>query len=347
MTLSTGTSAAPHGTPSPTLGRLAQEVLAQHGHDAARVADRLRQESGALLAQAPTAELELWLRAAEHVLLGHQDDAASLQALLDDLRRQAPAQRLAEPLLASALARQAAALCLAEQGVPAMPDGTVLEAVDQVRACYNAVLAWARRERWDTATALLDTACAAAQAAPGDLQARRALAALAHNVSADLQQSREPGDDESAALMLKAAHMAREHWALVGGWREVERAEWQLALCYATAGQGAPAQRHAAACLAACEAHVADGADDYEFCFAWQVTALAAIAARQRQTAQDARRQMADRAARLQGGQADYAAQCLAQIDEAYARLTSTVGHDLAGETLAAMLPDEDAPPAH
>jgi hypothetical protein len=54
--------------------------------------------------------------------------------------------------------------------------------------------------------------------------------------------------------MLEAAATARRAWARAGGWREVERADYRLALCHAAADQGAEAVAHARRCLAGVEA---------------------------------------------------------------------------------------------
>lgn len=333
------------------LQALSQSVMAGHGQDAAAAGLRLRTESAALLADADLPSLDTWLRCAEHVLLGHQDDATALDALLQQLQAQVPAERLQQPLLATALHRCRAALELAE-APGATPSGwPELGPADRVRAHYNAALAFSRRDAHRVTARLLDRARQEAAAAPEDLTAQRSLAAMAHNLSADLQQAFEPGDEDAAAAMVQAATLAREAWGVAGGWLEIERADWQLAMCCATTGQGAAARQHAAACLAACQAHAADGADDFEFCFAWQAVALAAIASRQREAAQAARHEMATYAARLSGGDADYARACLDEIDAAYGRLTASVDHDVAGETVASMAgPEADlgsvTPPA-
>jgi hypothetical protein len=113
--------------------------------------------------------------------------------------------------------------------------------------------------------------------------------------------------------MLEAAQQSHGHWSRCGGWLEVERADWQLAMCAAAAHDGPLALGHARAGLAACGAY---GADDYEFCFAWQALAMAALAAGESDLACEAREAMAYRLNLLpDAGDRAYGAKCLAQID--------------------------------
>jgi len=86
-----------------------------------------------------------------------------------------------------------------------------------------------------------------------------------------------------------------------------------VAMCAAAAGDGPRALGHARAGLAACGAN---RADDYEFCFAWQALALAALAAGDVALAREARDAMAERLSLLtDAGDQAYGADCLAQID--------------------------------
>ena len=122
-------------------------------------------------------------------------------------------------------------------------------------------------------------------------------------------------DLESALqLMVDAARRSRTAWAEVGGWLEIERADWHLAMCHAVAGQGPDALRHAQATLAACQAH---GADDFEFCFAWQAMAWAALSGQDLAQARLARDEMAARAGLIADPDfADYAQAELARLSE-------------------------------
>jgi hypothetical protein len=81
---------------------------------------------------------------------------------------------------------------------------------------------------------------------------------------------------ERVATMFAAAAIARRAWERAGTWVHVERAEYQLALCHAVAGDGEAARFHARACLAICESH---GADAVERFYAEEALARAELAA--------------------------------------------------------------------
>jgi hypothetical protein len=104
-----------------------------------------------------------------------------------------------------------------------------------------------------------------------DKAARRACAASANNVALDMRLGPR-GDAGRDALMLVAAELARRAWAAVGTWMQVERAEYQLALCHAALGRGDAALQQAARCLAVCDA---EGADAVERFFAHEALAHA------------------------------------------------------------------------
>lgn len=118
----------------------------------------------------------------------------------------------------------------------------------------------------------LDTAAVAALT--DDDPVHRALAVTCNNLAATLEEqaSRTTGERE---LMIRAAEAARRHWALAGGWLQVERAEHRLAHTWLKAGDPARARQHAQACLAI----VAEQGDvPLERFFGHEVLALAARA---------------------------------------------------------------------
>ena len=102
----------------------------------------------------------------------------------------------------------------------------------------------------------------------------RALAANSNNLAATLQElkSRPPAQ---RALMLQAAQLARRQWQRAGGWLEVERAEYRLALCWLAAGDATQALQHARQCEAVVRAQ---GEPPLELFFAAEAVALAARA---------------------------------------------------------------------
>jgi hypothetical protein len=112
---------------------------------------------------------------------------------------------------------------------------------------------------------------AAAAGLPDGDPAIRALAVTSNNLAATLEEASARSAAETET-MLDAAAAAREHWALAGGWLEVERAEYMLAKCHLAAGDATGALRHARECVAICERNDADA---FERFFAQGVTAQA------------------------------------------------------------------------
>lgn len=230
-----------------------------------------------LLALAPTlpddADGAEAVRLARHTLLAHLADTAALQHWLGllpagaqlDVQKERTAWALTA--LDSAAAQAASAAPFTHPAHPALADavawgllGDVAQALIQrgdVPAARRCLLALE-----DTAAAHADTA------------ARRAFAASAHNVALALRTGpREPARD---ALMIDMADLERRAWARAGGWMEVERADYHLALCHAVLGHGAQAVAHASACLQACEAHAADAVERF---FGHECAVHAALAA--------------------------------------------------------------------
>lgn len=290
-----------------TLAQLTDRAFAIHAQDAAGAAALFDQGLPAVLALADSGALESALRAIEHIGIGHLADAAWVRRTMALV---APQQARA-PSLAVSMARGEAALALLE-GLE--PDLALLPPAECVRAHANPALGRARQGDIDGARRLLDLATARAAEADTDPPVRRAIAALANNLASDIRDTLvSPANPAAVALMLEAATRSRAAWTEVGGWLEVERADWLLAMCHASAGQGHEALRHAQATLAACQVH---GGDDFEFCFAWQAMAFAALAAQERSAAQQARAAMAERAERLSdAGDQQYARDQLALID--------------------------------
>jgi hypothetical protein len=289
-----------------TLPDLAAGAMALHAEQPREAAGLLLRQAPGLLAQGDVdAEgLGRLMRSAEHVLIGHLDDVPGWlhwQVLCEAALRRLALWDGEQDRLAVQLALLA--------GEPAPLH--LLPLVQQVRAHGNVLLALTRRRAFDAAGQLLGAAQALAP--NSDPAAQAALAALANNLADDLRFYWRGPDDAAAGLMLDAARCARQAWANVGGWQEGERADWLLAMCAATVGQGALARRHAQACLSTCEA---EQADDYEHCFAWQAVALAALASGEPATARAARARMAERLGGVQDpADLAYARRCLAELD--------------------------------
>ncbi|MFT3820360.1 MAG: hypothetical protein QM750_22560 [Rubrivivax sp.] len=199
---------------------------------------------------------------AEHLWLAHRGNAAGLEALLPQVPAHAAlaAQRRRTQWVLDTLA-----------GRPAVPP----PAAARLRGLHSVVMVLLHRG--DVAEArrrlLADEADVLRRAAAGadaDTDALRGYAASAHNTSNDIRSL--PREAARDALMLDAAALAHRLWSATGAWLNIERADYQLALCHATLGQGGPALRHAQACLARCEA---EGADAMERFFAHEALARA------------------------------------------------------------------------
>jgi hypothetical protein len=262
----------------------------RHAEHSAEVAAELQQAAATLCADAQGAEA---VRLAEHVCLAHLADAASLQAFVAALP---PALRAAEPTAAQVL-RTAWALAQVQRGLAPEHSGTrtstrtTAPAATQVNAgtvagatpagppadgprwsaLLNVVLALAQRGQAGRGQALL-AAEEDAALAQGSSPAGRAYAISCNNVAMELRLARRAAADADAdadadvavdALMLDAAARARRAWASAGNWMNVERADYQLALCHAVLCQGDAALAHARQCLASCVDHGADAAERF------------------------------------------------------------------------------------
>ena len=257
------TATDPAGLPG-TLRSWLDQAQSQHAAQASAIATELTARAASLPADADGAEA---IRLAEHVWLAHAGGAAGLQTFVDAV----PASLSQDTSTAPSLQRARLALAwLAGQPVPALAD-TV-----RWRVLQNVVLAMAAQGRNAEALALLQ-ADESAALAQGDSDAGKAFAATANNVAGHLQDSPR-GDAARDTLMLQAAALARRAWASAGGWMEVERADYRLALCHAAAGQGAEAVEHARRCLAGCRA-AGDQADALEHFFAHEALVRAHRAA--------------------------------------------------------------------
>lgn len=240
------------------------QAQSQHADQPALVTAGLIERAPHLPADADGAEA---IRLAEHVWLAHAGDAAGLQAFLNALPTALDQAAGTAPSLQRA--RLALALLAGQAGTPAA-DTT------RWRVLQNVVLAMAAQGRSADALHLLQ-ADEAAALAQGSSEAGKAFAATANNVAGHLQDGLR-GDTARDTLMLQAAAIARRVWASAGTWLQVERADYRLALCHASAGQGAEAVAHGQRCLAACVA-AGDEADAMEHFFAHEALVRAHLAA--------------------------------------------------------------------
>ena len=230
-----------------------------HDQDPAALADALQARAPQLPDSADGAEL---VRLARHVMLAHLADGERLQAFIEALPDHAglrDARERADWALATWQERTPALALADEVAWPLL--GEVLQA-----RC--------RAGRAGEVLALLIAQEAQACDHPVPA-ARRAFAANCNNTALALRLGPR-GDAQRDAAMIALAQLARRAWQAAGGWLEVERADYQLAMCHAAAGQGEAALRHAQACLDACSAQ---GGDAMECFFAHECAVHAARSA--------------------------------------------------------------------
>jgi hypothetical protein len=169
---------------------------------------------------------------------------------------------------AAALARCRASLHLCSN---AKYELTALGESDRCRAyvmaaCNLAAIDPAR------ASTLLEEAVARAITMPDADPAVRSVAAFSNSIAGSLREL-DPISAMHRELMIHAAQVARTHWGRAGTWREVERAEYQLSLCWLAAGDAKRAMEHAKTCDAIVQQN---GDEPLEVFFAAETLALAA-----------------------------------------------------------------------
>jgi HEPN domain-containing protein len=238
---------------------------AQHADEPEAWAARLQTETPA---PGSASQLLALVRFTVHLLgehLGRYDDARwRLKALVG--HAQADAQ------VHAALRIAAASLSLAEHGSAAI---AVFSAQQQTQALAQAAAIAVGQRHIVRALALL---ARARQTLPSDGQtsaaAHRPLAVACNNMAWELHDrgaQRSPAETEA---MLDIAQASRTHWREAGGWLEVQRADYCLALVHLSAGQPEAAAAFAQACLQSCEAHEAPA---FERFFAHEASARVAL----------------------------------------------------------------------
>jgi hypothetical protein len=169
---------------------------------------------------------------------------------------------------AAALARCQASLCLCRDVTYKL---TALDESDQCRAYVMAACNLAAIDPARAAT-LLEVAVAAASTLPDADPGVRSVAAFSNNIAGNLREL-DPLSALHREFMLRAAQVARTYWDRAGSWREVERAEYQLSLCWLAAGDAKRAMEHAKTCDAIVQQN---GEEPLEVFFAAETLALAA-----------------------------------------------------------------------
>lgn len=108
----------------------------------------------------------------------------------------------------------------------------------------------------------------AIKAAPANMTSEnpgaKSLAISGNNLACELEDKAERSEEE-VELMLLAAATARTYWEVAGGWLEVERAEYRLAMSHLKAKKYDTALRHARNCESIC---TENKANSFELFFA-------------------------------------------------------------------------------
>lgn len=171
----------------------------------------------------------------------------------DDARWRLAALRshaLADAGVQSALDVAAATLDIGVGRADAL-DG--LDAPQALRAEAAGAALCLGRGQVERALALIHSAAARLEALPSATpQDHRPLAVACNNMTWELHDLGDQRSAEQTQAMLALAAASRAHWSHAGGWLEVERAEYALALAHLSAGLPDDAWRHAAQCLAVC-----------------------------------------------------------------------------------------------
>lgn len=103
--------------------------------------------------------------------------------------------------------------------------------------------------------------CASYGPQQGD-PAALALAITGNNLACTLEEKEDRSDAETE-LMKIAALTGRKYWEVAGDWKNVERAEYRLAMTMIAAGEAEAAIQHASNCLSICEDNDADACERF------------------------------------------------------------------------------------
>ena len=150
----------------------------------------------------------------------------------------------------------------------------VLTTMNESDQCRATVMAACNLAAVDTAraTTLLEDAVVRGSALPDGDPGVRSLAAFGNSIAGTLQEMAHLSSAQRD-VMIRAAQIARTQWARAGTWREVERAEYRLAVCWLAAGDPKRALQHAKACDSIVQQN---GCEPLEVFFAAEALALPA-----------------------------------------------------------------------
>lgn len=238
------------------------QAWTDHANDSKAVADRIPTAFSLIGAND---DVPAVVQLISHVVGEHLGEWEKAKRLLSSLRDHSKFNPATESAIA--IARATAAI---EIGAGSNPDLSSFSPSDRVRILSQAAALKAAHGHTASARTLLEQALAATSPSFADSDSgHRALAVTGNNLASSLEQKTDRSDLESE-LMIYAAKIARRFWELAGGWLEVERAEYRLAMCYLAAQDHAHALKHAQTCIEICEQNQAAA---FEFFFAYEALA--------------------------------------------------------------------------
>lgn len=301
-------------TTTPDLDAFVSQGWTDHERDAAGVLARLPDALPLVTAPAHVATLTALLVhvAGEHLGrwqdgLALLDRVAALPVVASGSAEDQAVARGRATLLLCAGDRAGADALLSRAHPAGLPEGST-----RARVLAVAASALAGQRRIDEALDLFDEALRAADYGPTkDDPAARALAVTGNNLACALEEraGRTPAEDR---LLELAARTGRRFWEVAGGWTQVERAEYRLAMTFVALGRPQDALTHARACLSVCEAN---GADAGERFFAHEALARAHHAAGEAASARAARARMTELQVTIDPSLTDYAREVASKVD--------------------------------
>lgn len=239
-----------------------QAAWNDHAKDSATVAGRLPE--GISLLEKPE-QIPLLARLIVHVMGEHLGEWSQGLGLVEQLRQSA--HFTADSDAGRAVARSSAILQLC-QG-EALPAG--FSASDRVRILATAAGSLSAQREIARAEKFFREALSIVRTLDKADPAQRDMAVTCNNLAAALEEKVDRNFRETE-LMLVAAHASRRQWEIAGGWLEVLRAEYRLAMSFLAAGKAGDAVRHAELAL---ETGAANAAPPIELFFAREAHALA------------------------------------------------------------------------
>lgn len=233
-----------------------ETYLNQSWNDHATQSDKVASEfpNGASLVTS-NEELDQFVRLVTHVMGEHLARWNDGVTFLSSLKSHSAFAKGSEA--EKSIARSIAAL---QVGGGQSPDMKAFSLSDQVRILAVASSALADKNSEKSQDLLRQSLNLAETGLDKKDPANRALAVTGNNLACALEEKKSRSKEETE-LMILASQTGRKYWELAGGWLEVSRAEYRLAMTYIQADDLAKAFRHAQTCVELCRDNNAGNLD--------------------------------------------------------------------------------------